>query len=50
MWKGGELGEELYDYELDPRELRNLAAEEKHKALKLKLKSQLEDILRARTT
>lgn len=50
MWKGGELGEELYDYELDPRELRNLAADEKHKALKARLKSQLEEILRARTT
>jgi iduronate 2-sulfatase len=30
MWQGGELGEELYDYELDPKELRNLAADEKH--------------------
>jgi uncharacterized sulfatase len=48
MWGGGELGEELYDYETDPRELRNLAAEEKHRALKERLKSQLSEILRAR--
>jgi iduronate 2-sulfatase len=50
MWQGGELGEELYDYELDPRELRNLAADAKHRGLKERLKLQLEQILRARTT
>ena len=50
MWKGGELGEELYDYEKDPRELRNLADDAKHKTLKSRLKSELEQILRARTT
>jgi uncharacterized sulfatase len=48
MWKGGELGEELYDYETDPRELRNLAADAKHNPLKAQLKLQLEEILRAR--
>jgi hypothetical protein len=50
MWQDGELGEELYDYELDPRELRNLATDEKHSALKSRLKSQLKEIVRARTT
>jgi iduronate 2-sulfatase len=48
MWQGGELGEELYDYETDPKELRNLAADEKHHALKARLKSQLQEILQAR--
>jgi hypothetical protein len=48
MWKDGELGEELYDYETDPRELRNLAADAKHSSLKARLKAQLEEILRAR--
>jgi iduronate 2-sulfatase len=48
FWGGGELGEELYDYELDPRELRNLAADAKHSALKARLKSQLDGILKIR--
>jgi uncharacterized sulfatase len=48
MWKDGELGEELYDYETDPRELRNLAADAKNSSLKARLKAQLEEILRAR--
>ncbi|HYO82174.1 MAG TPA: sulfatase, partial [Bryobacteraceae bacterium] len=48
FWQNGELGEELYDYETDPKELRNLAPDAKHSALKGRLKSQLEQILRAR--
>jgi hypothetical protein len=48
MWNGGELGEELYDYETDPRELRNLAADAKHSGLKARLKSELEAIVRSR--
>jgi uncharacterized sulfatase len=48
MWNGGELGEELYDYENDPRELRNLASDERHSALKSRLKSELQAIVRAR--
>jgi iduronate 2-sulfatase len=48
MWNGGNLGEELYDYEKDPREMRNLAKEEKHRGVKARLKLQLEEIVRAR--
>jgi iduronate 2-sulfatase len=48
MWQGGTLGEELYDYETDPRELRNLSSNPKHSELKARLKSQLETILRGR--
>jgi iduronate 2-sulfatase len=48
MWKGGELGEELYDYETDPREMRNLAADAKFTKLKAQLKTELESILKAR--
>lgn len=48
MWKGGELGEELYDYKTDPRELQNLATHAKHNALKRRLHSQLQQMLRTR--
>ena len=50
FWKNGELGEELYDYETDPRELRNLAADIKHSALKARLQSQLQEIVKTRRT
>jgi iduronate 2-sulfatase len=48
MWGGGELGEELYDYETDPRELKNLATDSKSAALKARLKAELEGIVKAR--
>jgi uncharacterized sulfatase len=48
QWNGGELGEEIYDYEKDPRELRNLAADPDSAGLKAGLKKQLNDILKAR--
>lgn len=48
MWAGGDEGEELYDYETDPREMKNLAKDAKFNSLKSKLKSQLEAVLRTR--
>ena len=48
MWENGESGEELYDYEKDPRELRNLATEESQSGLKKQLRTQLESIIRSR--
>jgi uncharacterized sulfatase len=48
IWEEGESGEELYDYEKDPRELRNLAADESQSGLKRKLRTQLESIIRSR--
>jgi uncharacterized sulfatase len=48
MWNSGEQGEELYDYETDPREMRNLAASAGQAALKARLKAQLQEILRSR--
>jgi uncharacterized sulfatase len=48
MWSGGADGEELYDYEADPRELKNLANDSNMSALKSKLRSGLEGIAAAR--
>jgi uncharacterized sulfatase len=48
MWGDGQHGVDLYDYESDPRELRNLAADAAQSPLKARLKSQLQGILRAR--
>jgi uncharacterized sulfatase len=50
FWKGGQLGEELYDHETDPRELRNVAADATHSRLKNQLKLQLQGILKTRRT
>jgi uncharacterized sulfatase len=47
-WSGGPPGEELYDYERDPRELRNLAADPAAEAVKTKLRDSLLAICRAR--
>lgn len=48
MWHGGREGEELYDYQTDPRELRNLAAGGGEAPLRTALRSRLESILAAR--
>jgi iduronate 2-sulfatase len=45
LWDGGAAGEELYDYQTDPREFRNLAATSPEKAA---LRRQLEAIIQAR--
>jgi arylsulfatase A-like enzyme len=48
MWAAGAEGEELYDYETDPRELRNLAADAGSATLKSQLRTRLEAIASAR--
>ena len=48
MWNGGERGEEFYDYQADPREMRNLASDSQHAALKRTLKMELESVLSRR--
>lgn len=48
FWKEGSEGEELYDYQTDPRELRNLANDSRTTALKAKLRADLEAICRQR--
>jgi iduronate 2-sulfatase len=48
MWKGGVEGEELYDYQEDPRELKNLADDAIASDLKAKLRASLEKIARPR--
>src|SRR5262249_37793295 len=47
-WNQGAEGDELYDYETDPRELHNLAAAPDSEPVKRKLKAALESIVRAR--
>jgi len=44
MWAHGADGEELYDYQADPRELKNLANDSSMSALKVQLRSRLEAI------
>jgi hypothetical protein len=48
MWNGGADGEELYDYQEDPRELRNLANDANSSTLRANLRTRLEKISRAR--
>jgi uncharacterized sulfatase len=48
MWGGGAQGEELYDYDQDPRELKNLANDSNFSDLKGKLRARLEEISLAR--
>lgn len=48
MWSGGADGEELYDYQEDPRELRNLANDSRSSGMKANLRARLEQIARAR--
>jgi hypothetical protein len=45
MCDEGREGEELYDYETDPRELKNLAKESSAQDLKTKLRARLDPIL-----
>lgn len=48
MWAEGREGEELYDYQTDPREMKNLAKEESSQALKQQLRARLDGILAER--
>lgn len=48
MWSDGKDGEEFYDYQTDPRELKNLASDSSMSALKTELRARLEDIAGAR--
>jgi uncharacterized sulfatase len=48
LWKGGQVGEELYDYRSDPREMKNLAGEAAQAPLKAKLRTELETIVARR--
>ncbi len=48
FWREGSEGEELYDYDRDPRELRNLAGDAASAPVKSKLRASLETIGRAR--
>ena len=44
----GKLGDELYDYQADPREVRNITADPKAAALKANLRDRLAAILKTR--
>ncbi|MBL8235661.1 MAG: DUF4976 domain-containing protein [Bryobacterales bacterium] len=48
MWSDGKEGEELYDYDRDPREMKNLATDKSLESLKNNMKSQLTTIIRQR--
>jgi len=48
MWNQGGEGEELYDYQQDPRELRNLTGDPAADALKKTLRARLDSISRQR--
>jgi len=48
MWNDGKEGEELYDYDRDPREMKNLATDKSLESLKNNMKSQLTTIIRQR--
>ena len=47
-WQDGAAGEELYDYQNDPHELKNLASDPTHHRIKFALQVQLNSITRAR--
>jgi iduronate 2-sulfatase len=48
MWGDGAEGEELYDYETDPREVKNLAGNDATLLVRKSLRSQLQTILNRR--
>jgi iduronate 2-sulfatase len=48
FWNEGAEGEELYDYEKDPREMRNLSSDPASAALKQKLRSTLQTTISSR--
>ena len=48
FWGDGAHGEELYDYQTDPREVRNVAAESGMAAVRDRLRSRLGEVLRQR--
>lgn len=48
-WGDGSIGEELYDYKQDPRELRNLSSAGNFSGLRLELRSRLQGIIKERT-
>lgn len=48
MWDEGREGEELYDYDKDPREVRNLASENSAVGIKAGLRRRLDEILSVR--
>lgn len=48
LWNEGSEGEELYDYQNDPRELRNMATDAAADPVKQKLRASLESTSRAR--
>lgn len=48
MWDDGREGEELYDYQTEPRELKNLAKESASQELKTKLRARLDATLKLR--
>lgn len=48
FWAGGAEGEELYDYEKDPREMHNLANDSAAEPVKRRLRAGLEFIARSR--
>ena len=47
-WADGKEGEEMYDYQKDPNELKNLAKSEAHSTLKAALKKRLRGVTKAR--
>ncbi|MBL8236265.1 MAG: sulfatase [Bryobacterales bacterium] len=47
-WNGGQEGEELYDYQTDPNELKNLAKSERHAKQKAELLARLRAATKAR--
>ena len=47
-WADGTEGEEMYDYQTDPKEVKNLAADPKHAKLKEQLRAQLRKTAKAR--
>ena len=48
FWKEGSEGEELYDYQTDPQETRNLANDTGSAGIKAGLRANLEKICRER--